>query len=244
MLTAATSITLTESVIAQLLGLIRGGKLKPSDFLPSEKALAVQMGVSRPCVREALQAVASFGVIELRSGRRARVKPLSPHSIFDPARLSALLAPEDLLHLCQVREAIEVAAIRLAAQFITPAQLKQLERIVSNLSRQAEQSDLGAYVESDLAFHKCLIEATGNPIFVQVYEVISRAFRASVRVTGSAPGGMRRGLFDHKAILKELKAKNPQNAEKAMRSHLGSPKSHFEAVAGLPAQSAKESRAG
>jgi DNA-binding FadR family transcriptional regulator len=223
MLTTATAKTITENVIDQMLSLIRSGAWKAGDELPSERELMLRLRVGRSCVREALQAVASLGLVELRAGRRAKVKEFLASQIFDPVQMAGLLRAEDLIHLWQVRVALEVAAMRLAVDRLDAASLTQLGRIVDDLSEQMERSDLTAFIESDLAFHQCVIQATGNPIFVEVYKVIMRAIRASVRITGSIPGGMQRGVRVHRALFEALRTKDAAAAEAAMREHLGDP---------------------
>jgi DNA-binding FadR family transcriptional regulator len=221
-----------------MLSLIRSGAWKGGDGLPSERELMLRLGVGRSCVREALQSVASLGLIALRAGRRAKVKQFSASLVFDPAQMAGLLGAEDLIHLWQVRVALEVAAIRLAAGRLDAASLAQLGRILDDLSGHMERSDLPAFIEADLAFHRCVIQATGNPIFLEVYTVITRAIRASVRITGSIPGGMQRGVRVHRALFNALKTKDPVAAEAAMRAHLGKPDRFREAYNRLVSHSA------
>ncbi|HZK67751.1 MAG TPA: FCD domain-containing protein, partial [Chloroflexota bacterium] len=194
-----------------------------------------ELGVSRACMREALQALASLGVIEVRSGRGARVKFMTAESLFDPAGVAGLLDPEELIHLWQVRVAIEVAAVRLAAELVSDEDIARLEAIVRATSDHVEKEDLHGYIESDLAFHRFIIQATSNSIFDQVYKVISRAVRLSVRATGGTPGGMMRGREGHLAVFEAVKARDPERAAGAMRRHLGGPNTYRDALAGLPA---------
>jgi DNA-binding FadR family transcriptional regulator len=231
MLITATAQTITENVIGQILALIRNGTWKPGDALPSEKELTRSLGVSRPSVREALQSVAFLGLVELHAGRRARVKAPSFRTMFDPAGMAALLQREDLVYLLEARLAIEVAAARLAAQRIDRAGLEGLERTVRDLSAHMLKRDVLRYVEADLAFHQCLIQATGNPIFIEVYEVIRRGIRASLRLTSSTPGGMRYGHGEHRAIFEAVQSGDPHQAEQTMRAHLGEVHKYLEAFA-------------
>jgi DNA-binding FadR family transcriptional regulator len=235
MLIAARSKTLTENVIEQLLTLIRTGTYQPGDLLPSESQLTQQLDVSRACVREALQAVAQTGVIELRAGRRARVKAPSARSLFDPAGMAGLLKPESLVHLWQARMAIEVAAVRLATELSDPEGLKRLEDALADQARAMEAGNVTKYNEADLTFHQHLIQATGNPIFVEFYATIRRGIQASQSVTTRSLG-MQRGVLGHSAILNAVRAKDPMAAEAAMRSHLGVSTMYLQALAELPRQ--------
>jgi GntR family transcriptional repressor for pyruvate dehydrogenase complex len=233
MLIEAKSKTLTENVTDQILTLIRTGIWKPGELLPSENQLTQQLGVSRACVREALQAVAQIGVVELRAGRRARVKAPTARSLFDPGEMAGLLKSESLVHLWQVRMAIEVAAVRLATELIDQHGLERLEHALADQARAMEQGDFIKYNEADLAFHQYLIQGTGNPIFVELYETIRRGIQTSQSVTARSLG-MQRGVLGHSAILGAVKAKDPVAAEAAMRSHLGVSTMYLDALAKLP----------
>jgi len=233
MLIAARAKTLTEDAIDQLLTLIRAGQWQPGELLPSENQLTQQFHVSRACVREALQAVAQTGMIELRAGRRARVQAPSARLLFDPAGMAGLLQPDSLIHLWQVRMAIEVATVRLAAELVDGEALIKLETALADQAHAMEQGDVARYNEADLAFHQHLIDATGNPIFVELYVMIRRGIQASQTVTTRSLG-MQRGVLGHSAILDAVRAKDAAGAEAAMRTHLGVSTMYLDALAQLP----------
>lgn len=237
MLNTARSQTLTEDIINQLLGLIRNGTWKAGESLPSERALISQLGVSRPCLREALQALAALGVIEVRAGRRARVKGPTFQSIIDPAGMAGLLESEDLIHLWEVRVSLETAAVRLAAERARDDDHSRLEEAITRMIWASQRDSLAGYVEADLHFHRCLADATYNPVFVQVYGVIHRMIRVSVHTTGAIPGGMDRGIRAHQLILEALRSHDPAATEAAMLAHLGGSNRYRDALAGLPAES-------
>lgn len=237
MLNVARSQTLTEDIINQLLGLIRNGTWKAGESLPSERALMGHLGVSRPCLREALQALAALGVIEVRAGRRARVKGPTFQSIIDPARMAGLLRPDDLVQLWEVRVSLETAIARLAAERAHPDELSHLEEAILMMTLASQRDSLTGYVEADLDFHRCLADATCNPVFVEVYGVIHRMLRVSVHTTGAVPGGMDRGIRAHQGILEAVRARNAPAAEAVMLAHLGDSNRYRSAAAGLPADS-------
>src|SRR3569623_838766 len=74
---------LYEDVASGLEVTIRDGELKPGDALPSERALTGQFGVGRTAVREALFHLLKMGLIELKSGERAKVRHPSPEVVFE-----------------------------------------------------------------------------------------------------------------------------------------------------------------
>jgi DNA-binding FadR family transcriptional regulator len=129
--------------------------------------------------------------------------------------------------------AIEVAAVRLAAELVDAEALIKLETALADQAHAMERGDVARYNEADLAFHQHLIEATGNPIFVELYAMIRRGIQASQTVTTRSLG-MQRGVLGHSAILDAVRAKDAAGAEAAMRTHLGVSTMYLDALAQLP----------
>ena len=134
------------------------------------------------------------------------MKAPTARSLFDPGEMAGLLKPESLIHLWQVRMAIEVAAVRLATELIDQEGLERLEHTLADHARAMEQGDFIKYNEADLAFHQYLIQATGNPIFLELYETIRRGIQTSQSVTVRSLG-MQRGVLGHSAILDAVRAR-------------------------------------
>ena len=221
MLIKARNQTLTENVIDQLLYKIRDGAWRPGEFLPSERLLMQSLGVGRSCIREALQSLATLGLIEIRAGRGARVKAMSTQPVTDPALSVGILASDDLLPLWEVRVSLEVAAVRIATQRVEPQDLDLLDVTLSAMAQQVGISDLPGYIERDLEFHQQLVAVAHNPVFSQLYGFIYPSVCKWVRRLGTSPSVMVRGLACHKAVSEALKAGDPDAAETAMRIHLG-----------------------
>lgn len=207
-----------ESIVEQVLGLIRDGKLRPGESLPAERELAEMMGVSRPTVRNALCVLDAMGVIEMRHGRRTYLSTPNTGVLAGPLAVIFSEASETFKQVMEFREILEPAIASRAAQMCTPAHIKRLSRIIE--SQETDVGSGGTGVEQDLEFHLTLSEATGNHLLTQLMrfslvftkEVRSEYFQRQARGAVSIAG--------HRQVLKAVKARESEAAYEAMVQHL------------------------
>ena len=161
--TTKTSVDRVSDVTAQLERMILNGELAIGEFLPAERRLSVQLGVSRSVVREALGRLSSVGLLESRHGSGTRVAVPTGRQI--AMGYERLLKNSDarLDDLVVVRIALETTIAGLAAAARTDAHLAKLE-VVQRILASPRRS-LAAHVKADLEFHAVLAEATGNRFF-------------------------------------------------------------------------------
>ncbi|HPK06778.1 MAG TPA: GntR family transcriptional regulator, partial [Aminivibrio sp.] len=131
-------------------------QLKPGQRLP-EVNIAVQMGVSRTPVREALRRLASEGLVIIIPNSGARLAAPTVREIEDTFL---------------VREQLECLAIRLAAERIGDRHLRRLEEALVEEARAIEERDLETYLEVNEAFHKAVADASGNRVLAEYVENI------------------------------------------------------------------------
>src|SRR5689334_12566710 len=115
---------LYEDVASGLEAMIHGGRLQPGDPLPSERELTVQFGVGRTAVREALFHLQKMGVIELRSGERAKVTHPTPAVVLEGLAGTArhmLAQPDGVKQFQDARSFFEIGLARYAAKHATAA---------------------------------------------------------------------------------------------------------------------------
>jgi len=196
------------------------GNLKPGDRLPTEQEFAALHGVSRAVIREAIAKLRHEGLVVSRQGIGAFVaSPEAANSLtLEP---NSLAVPEDYRHLYELRLMLETGAAELAAIQRTDEDLAEMARCIDNM---AKVKDLhGAYVETDIAFHRAVAGATKNPfvslfisfVDVKLKESILVALRSLDFATTSA---ISRG--EHQLIYDAIAAGDPAAAAAAMRSHL------------------------
>ena len=144
---------------------ILGGELAPGAMLPREAELVHELGISRTAVREAIKVLAAKGLIESRQKLGMRVRPERAWNLLDPDVLAWQAAsgpsPELIEHLVELRRMIEPAAARLAA---VRRSAERAPGAGGGAARDAAAvDDPLAYYRADLAFHRAVFAASGNP---------------------------------------------------------------------------------
>ena len=140
------NLTLWQRVYDHLRAEILSGRLEPGAEL-AEVALSEQLGVSRGPLREALGRLAAEGLVTVRPRRGAVVRSLSK---------------QEFVELYQVREALEVLAVRLAVPRLGPQDVAELEELVATMSAHAGRDEVTEFFEANSAFHLRLVQASGN----------------------------------------------------------------------------------
>jgi GntR family transcriptional regulator, transcriptional repressor for pyruvate dehydrogenase complex len=145
--------------------------------LPSERALASELGVARNTVREALDVLASRQVIRRRAGSGSFVTYRS-EDVVDQADNSVALETSPLDHLV-VRGILEPEMVRLAVINMTPREVGELERLVSEI--ESIQTDVNAFVKCEEEIYRKIASGTRNPLLASCYNLTIDACRLSFR---------------------------------------------------------------
>ena len=208
--------------LAVLLGdRIDSGLFKPGDRLPTEQRLALAHGVSRTVVREAMHQLKSRQMVVARQGSGVFVAPPPRHRplAFDPAVLGSL---QSVVHVVEVRRALEGEIAALAAERATRPQVAAMRRALKAIDAAAAAGADG--VAEDLLFHRAIGEATRNPQFRLLLGFLEQYLREGMRVTRGNEA--RRGDFmeavrlEHQAIVDAIAARDPVAARRRAREHL------------------------
>jgi GntR family transcriptional regulator, sialic acid-inducible nan operon repressor len=211
---------LYEEVLDHLERMIREGEFAESGRLPSERELMRLFGVGRPAIREALFHLRKMGLIEIRSGERARLTQPTPQFVIDSLAGTArhmISAPGGVHNFQNARLFFEVGLARHAALEATEEDLASLEEALE-VNRQSI-GDLKRFVQTDVAFHYVLALVPGNPIFTAIHTALSEWLQEQRRTT-LAPGQDVRAYQAHRAIYEAVVSRDPDRAEAAMRAHL------------------------
>jgi GntR family transcriptional regulator, transcriptional repressor for pyruvate dehydrogenase complex len=198
--------------------LIVSGDLGSGDALPPERDLAVRLGISRPSVREAIRVLTAMNVVEPRHGGGTYVTSLDPRLLARPINFLLQIEPRTFLHLFEVRQVLEVAAARLAAPKVTDELVAELQELAD--AAAAAPRGGPRYSELDCELHTKIVEATGNPIYLSLYESIADLLLESPRRSVGTPGARQQACDDHRAIVAALRDRDPDGAARAMQDHL------------------------
>jgi DNA-binding FadR family transcriptional regulator len=184
----------------------------------TEAELAQEYGVSRSVIREAVKMLAAKGLLSARPRQGTAVEPSSSWNLFDTDVLRWLLERRFSIDLMaqfnQLRAAIEPEGAALAARSATPSDIASIEAGLARMAR-AEQG-LDDALEADIAFHVAILQASGNPFYLQLREVVDTALRTSIRFTNRLQGRPA-DLADHATVLDAIKARDAEMARSRMR---------------------------
>ena len=202
------ALKLADPIVPQIIQILRQAiiemRLKPGEAL-SEKEVALRYGVSRQPVREAFIKLAEAGLLQVLPSRGTYVVKISVREVLN-ARF--------------VREAIECALVRSAAELIDAAGVARIEQLVAEQKQAAAAGDSSRFYALDEAFHRAIADCVECDPALRVVES-ARAQTDRVRYL-SLPDASPLALLiaQHEAILAAIKARDPERAEAAMRTHL------------------------
>lgn len=219
---------LSNAIAGQLEHLIVEGRLTPGEGLPSERALAKQIGVSRPSLREALSELRSRGLIEPARNGGAVVTELTRATITEP--LSQILErhPSAVKDLIEMRVVLEAHAAFLAAVHGTRADLERLETTLK-AQRVARLRNVATLAKRDLDFHQSVAQASCNIVLLHATYGLSRLIKVFVQrgyeiILSSENAPERRTAIEkeHFAIYEAIRRGDPEAARNAALAHIRS----------------------
>ena len=229
----AKPVRLFEQAVDQIKKLIVSGHLRPGDKLPSENELSQLLNVSRSSVREALRALESNGLIQVKSGAGAFVSDdaLVIGSI-QSAMQRLLTHRHRSLKLLQVRGAIECMIVAQAAETITPEELQHLDAMLERqgwVVQNRPENYLEDLATLDTEFHLALCQTGENDIASEIISALLPLFHDDNKAIFYFEKGILL-VEEHQRILDALSQHDAHEAEAEMRAHIGRVMQEFESL--------------
>ncbi len=211
---------------------IVSGRYLPGGSLPPEPTLCEQLGVSRTVVREAVKSLVAKGLLVTGPKLGTRVLASEQWNWFDPAVVAwhtkAGLTREFLREVQELRRVIEPAAVRLAAERATAADLAEIEAAYGGMRDAIEHG--GDYVHLDLAFHQGLLRACHNRMVGQMSRALGALLRTAFEISTARQDGPASSLGMHRAVLDAVIARDGARAEQAALKLIDSAEDDIEQV--------------
>ena len=181
-----------------------------------------RFGVGRPAIREAMQQLASMGLVEINHGERARVLELTPQSLMrqvdQSARIMLSMSAESLEHLKAARIFFERGMAREAAMRAKPGNIEELRATLQEQRQSLGNAD--KFIAADMRLHAQIAAISGNPIFAAVSEAMLGWLKLYHSELLIWTGKEKYTLAEHDEIITHLAANDPDATEAAMVRHL------------------------
>ncbi len=208
---------LYRQIADQLRSLIKSGELALGARLPAERDLAVQLGVSRPSVREALIALEVEGLVEVRPGSGVHVLTRQPVG-------AKRLAPNTFgpFEIIRARQLIECELAAVAASRATRAHIAGLREALQLMD--AELAGGTMPIRGDRLFHMRVAEIAGNgPLLRTIGELFDERNNPLFEQMGQHfenEKSWRKAIAEHRAVISAIASRKPRAARAAMHAHL------------------------
>lgn len=197
------SNTIVQQIIDKITQSLIKGELKPGDRLPPEPELAVQLGVSRTALREALKTLGGLGVLIAKKKGGTTVATSASQAMLNPLIFSLIVEKGSRDDLFEVRVMLEVDAIELVIKKATPADLKVIEAELDEFEARIGEGDLKRLAELDLAFHLRLLEFSKNATFFRISQAVMQLFAYPIE-KALEKMGPEQVLANHRALLQAI----------------------------------------
>ncbi|WP_238014962.1 FadR/GntR family transcriptional regulator [Dactylosporangium sp. AC04546] len=211
----------SQSIIDQIKLLLREGRLKPGDRLPSERELCERFGVSRVTVREALRVLEASGLIDIRVGARGGAFVTSPTSqqigegLADLMNLSPMSAPQ----VTEARQIFELGIVSLVVERATDEDIAALRDMLELHQEALDRGEYSMALSAD--FHVRVAACTHNPTIEMLVQSFHGPLLMSlIEAQAVAPTMGRRGTAEHVEFVDAIAARDAERALSIMREHL------------------------
>lgn len=207
-----------KQIIASLKELINFKNFEPGDKLPSERMLSEKFNVTRSNLREALQTLESYGLVNSIPQSGTFVADIGITALNGMIDDILRLPVPSFKDLVEARIFLELKGVKLAALRRTQDDLINLDNALADYSEKVIRGEVA--MQEDLLFHLAIAKASGNPTLNTFMlkitpEIINNFEKHHVCDKDTAF----KGIQEHKAIIDAIREQNPEVARKAMKVH-------------------------
>ena len=206
-----------EIIIQQIKKQIKKGILKPGEKLPSERNLGIQLGVSRASVREAIQALAFSGYLEVIQGKGTYILEMATQ--YDEiVKFFSEFSNYSLDYLMEARIMLEGEFARLAALNASQEEIDVIERVFNEI---ASSKDLNTFFVKDLEFHLTIAKATHNPIMNGLMKIIGEMlYKETQKIIEISKDTKENTIETTRELVQAIKKRNAEQAKELMSEHI------------------------
>lgn len=216
--------------------------LQEGERFMTEAELAQRYGVSRGIAREAVGRLRALGLLDSRQRKGIVVGRVDPVGLVARALPMYHQSARDLVSLARLRYVLEVGAIELAIKNATAEQIHQLAELAGKFAEMRGKPASAARAnETDLAFHRLLLDMTGEPLIAGMHQVLAEYFHLETKASASRIAVDEATCWQHSAIVQAMKNRDVEQARALLRQHLQGIPELAEAHGSLPSPGSRQS---
>ncbi|MBC8498956.1 MAG: FadR family transcriptional regulator [Candidatus Atribacteria bacterium] len=206
-----------EVIVQQIKDQIKKGILKPGEKLPSERKLADLLRVSRASIREAIQALAFSGYLEVIQGKGTYILEIATQ--YDEiVKFFSEFSNYSLDYLMEARIMLEGEFARLAALNASQEEIYVIERVFNEI---VKSKDLNSFVVKDLKFHLTIAKATHNPIMNGIMKIIGEMlYKETQKIIEISKDTRVNTIETARNLVQAIKQRNSEQAKELMSEHI------------------------
>ncbi len=208
----------TAVAIDRILEMIDGSSLQPGDRLPSERALAAELKVSRATVREAIMALQIAGRVESRSGDGTYILE-RPVGLGDDD--SKLRAGVDITEALEYRMAIEISASIMACRRARRSDVMRMQAVMEAMSEFVAEEDYVSYLDASMDLHLAIGQASHSTELRKVHDALTEQVRDDEWLLAESYSSAvaERSIHIHREIVDAIAAKDIARVVRAVEVH-------------------------
>lgn len=191
--------------------------LHQGDLLPPETQIAQDLGISRGSVREAVKALETLGIVEVRHGNGLFVRGFSFDALFDLLSFGFSFDPDRMTEVLQIREWLEDHALEDIVRKINDKALAEIDQIMIRWDERVRREQSAA--DEDRAFHHVLASATANQALIKLLDIFWVVFNQVPVAAITRDPHLTVTLDDHRRILAAVRARDAVQAHACLQEH-------------------------
>ncbi len=195
-------LSLKQRVADTVKDAILSGSIKPGEKIPEEK-ISEALGISRTPLREAMNLLVNYGLVNVVPRRGAFVSRITP---------------EEILDILMVRMTLEPLGAEMAAK--KKVRHDRFINDIKELHTVFKSKKLGDGSETDIAFHQLIAEASGSPTLLSVMLPLFYRSVLAMAYSTLVPGNRQEMISDHEKVVGALASRDAEGARIAMTEHL------------------------
>ncbi|MGG7076560.1 FadR/GntR family transcriptional regulator [Clostridium sardiniense] len=209
-----------EQVVERIKKMIEEGELKIGDKLPTERAMAEELNVSRASIREAIRSLEVIGLIESIQGAGNYIKNDFSEILLEPLSMMFMLQQGSAIDIYELREVLELSTIMISAERIKKEELKTLKELIEKFKESDIESN---NVIIDKEFHYTIVKAANNPLITNLLNVLSQVIDKFITDSRKnileSSDNKERLLKLHERVYIALENRNSLEAYTALKEH-------------------------